>query len=512
MKKSNQKRNEFVRQVLLNKTFQKPICHSSPVTDIDAAAVDAKKNENNKTRVKRSLTHVGSFCLKTETPEQPTIQSVAIFLEKPVSIESIKRKLEENILSNEDYYRFHSIVDEKSNCFLYTEVNVENHVHMAHIYDENGALYGGTRNEDDAFIDLLSDITSKPLQRDRPLWEIVLIDDYYSKGFVLLWRIHHVIGDGSAMILCCSSLFHKDAVQKIADIVKQQTEEKAQLKSAPEQYVWYNRVIKRIYVFLFVLWFIFGTFRIIIKWIYGAFVGFDPQTVVKREPGLKPKGKKRVAFNFNAISVDEAKKVSRTVNSTINDLMLCCLAGAIDKYTVYKNREVKRVNIRVTTPVNIRTSITEFKVPRNKFGFMVSNLPLGINNTVERLKWIKKEMDYNKQLPERYFSYIIGYIVQKLFPMKLIIRLYGYMSYLQSVVVTNICSPPGQVEIDGIKANCCVAMTPLPPGVSLGVAILSYNNNINVAITTDQDVISDPEHLLQYFMEEYSLLKKACRE
>lgn len=257
-----------------------------------------------------------------------------------------------------------------------------------------------------------------------------------------------------------------------------------------------------------ILWFAIGFLRILFKWVWnGVTSGIDPHTVLKREHNAPLTSEKRVAFSVNQIPVDEAKNVARTVDATVNDLILCCLAGAVDQYTRHKNREVKRQDIRITTPVNIRTSIEDFREPRNKFGFMVSNLPLGITDSVQRLRWITREMNYNKTLPERYFTYGLTFFIQKILPPNIMKRFYGYMSYLQSGIVTNVQCPPGQLSIDGIRMTGCFALTPIPPGSSLGVAALSYNGHVNVSINTEKVVIPDPELLLRYMMDEYRSLK-----
>lgn len=512
-----------------------------PAKKPDGADKDALRAKLPFTGRKRALTHMGGFTYRTELDSQPAIQSVILFMQRPIAINALKQKINDKILENQDYYRFHSIIDDELENFTTVQVKLEDHIRTLSLKKSENptSYYGGATDEDAAFRNLVSDVTSRPLDKKKPLWEIVVVDDYHSKGFVIIWRIHHVIGDGSALVLCCQSLFDGDAVQKIEQMISNQraamsNKAKSNVVSEHSETTGASKIsssessskqvklcgfnlrsLLRLIkfdswypIFMVALWFVIGFFRILIKWVWnGVTAGLDPHTVLKREHGAPITAEKRVAFSTNEISIEEARNVSRKVNATINDLMLCCLAGAVDKYTEHKKQPVKRQDIRITTPVNIRTSIEDFKVPRNKFGFMVSNLPLGITDCIERLNWIKKEMDYNKQLPERYFTYFLTYVVQKVLPKAVINKLYGYMSYLQSGIVTNVQSPPGQLAIDGVPMSSSVALTPVPPGSSLGVAVLSYHNYINISMTTEKTVIPDPELLMQYLLEEYQTVK-----
>src|SRR6187549_3155202 len=49
-----------------------------------------------------------------------------------------------------------------------------------------------------ALRELVSDLATAPLDHERPLWEVHLIDDFGS-GAAVLTRVHHAVGDGIAL-------------------------------------------------------------------------------------------------------------------------------------------------------------------------------------------------------------------------------------------------------------------------------------------------------------------------
>jgi NRPS condensation-like uncharacterized protein len=50
-----------------------------------------------------------------------------------------------------------------------------------------------------------SDLAGRPLRKDRPLWELHLLDGYGDGGALLL-RTHHAIADGAALMQVLLSL------------------------------------------------------------------------------------------------------------------------------------------------------------------------------------------------------------------------------------------------------------------------------------------------------------------
>src|ERR1019366_6954423 len=51
----------------------------------------------------------------------------------------------------------------------------------------------------------ISDLISQPFNYSKPLWDVHLIDNY-NNGSVLLWRLHHSIGDGMSLVKVIFSL------------------------------------------------------------------------------------------------------------------------------------------------------------------------------------------------------------------------------------------------------------------------------------------------------------------
>jgi diacylglycerol O-acyltransferase len=339
--------------------------------------------------------------------------------------------------------------------------------------------------------------------------------DGYSKGQVLLLRLHHVIGDGTSVALICQTLcngFNTERVKEQLRIEEQKRKEQevnttfGKLKQRMDY-----PVLRQLYLLLSGIVLLFGCVLILLKWFHEFMIkGLDPITLVNSRKGLR--GEKAVAFSINEIKVSDAKEIGRPLGATLNDVMLCCLAGAIDKYAVQKGENPQRIDIRVGIPVNIRSKIEEFIIPSNKFGFMTCKLPLGIKDARERLRYIKRDTSWSKQLPESLFTNFVNYICSLLLPLPILKMFVRYVSKHQSVIESNVNTVAEECRIGNSVIKGILPFTPLPWGIGLGMVVISYNGFISVSLTTDKGLLDDPEVVIQFILEEYNSMLKEIAE
>jgi diacylglycerol O-acyltransferase len=452
---------------------------------------------------RRSLTHVGSMCLRTENESNPPIAIAGMIMEHSVSDRDMKERITERLLNNPHFFRLRSRIDEKLSHFEQVDVNLDDHVSRRIL------LSDGEEKESELLNTMIGEYMSKPFSIMKPMWEIILVDGY-SKGFLVLFRCHHVIGDGTSIALICQKLCDGDTVERNLDNIRRSTELK---RNQEMRTTWgkvkHSTVFKWLSVVAIMLFLLIGCIRLIFKWIWMTVIlGLDPPTRVSNSK-ISTGGEKRVAFSSNDMTVDDAKAIGKPFGATVNDVMLNCLAASIDRYTKHKGDEVKRMDIRVGIPVNIRRTLEDFQVPSNKFGFMVCKIPLGISEREDRLRWIQAETTQNKRLPESLFTNFLNFVMSLVLPIVLLKLIARYISRYQSAIASNVAAVSEQCTLKGSKITGILPFTPLPYGIGLGLMILSYNGHINIAVTTDKKLIPDPELIIQYFLEEFNSLKNA---
>ena len=78
------------------------------------------------------------------------------------------------------------------------------------------------------------------------------------------------------------------------------------------------------------------------------------------------------------------KTVGKALAASVNDVLLSCVAGALRAYLVDKGDAVDGVIVRALVPVNLRPLEQAYRLG-NHFGLVFLDLPIGIENPVERV-------------------------------------------------------------------------------------------------------------------------------
>jgi hypothetical protein len=151
---------------------------------------------NNRNPVRRTLTSVGRFTLLSEVPTNLSIVSSVLLLEKPgLSHEQLMTLLTEKVAKK--FYRFRSRVVNYTQFEEVLNFDIEHHIR----YEQLNTLEMDIdrEQEDELLREKLSSFMNIPLDLNRPLWEVIVIENY-SGGFVLFIRAHHCLGDGYVYI------------------------------------------------------------------------------------------------------------------------------------------------------------------------------------------------------------------------------------------------------------------------------------------------------------------------
>lgn len=124
-----------------------------------------------------------------------TITGMMTFRE-PVSKQEIYDVVEKRLVLYERFRQ--TIIDQngKPVWHLDEQFNIRSHIH--HI-----AL--PAPGDHAAMQDLISDLISQPLDYSKPLWQVHIVDNYRG-GTAVVWRIHHAIADGIALVKVVLSL------------------------------------------------------------------------------------------------------------------------------------------------------------------------------------------------------------------------------------------------------------------------------------------------------------------
>ena len=369
--------------------------------------------------------------------------------------------------------------------------------------------------------EMISNLMTTPLDPNKPLWQVHLIENY-GKGCVVFFRIHHCIADGIALVhvMLSTADTESDApwpqyqpekqrdsnslksffpvgniISTITRTINTTKNYGAKLLEEGEKAISDPSRLKKIANTTTGL-----TSDIVSILTKHAIIPSDPKTPFKGKLGVR----KRVAWT-EPMSLDKIKTVGRAISTaTLNDVLIATVTGAMRRYLKTRNTPVNELDLRVTVPVNIRKKGTEFELG-NRFSLVFLALPVYIDDPVLRLKEVKRRMDHLKKSPDAFINF--GLLnAMGLLPANISKRTAHLFGNKASGVLTNVPGPKQPLYFAGKKINNIMFWVPRSGMVGLGISIFSYAGKVTVGIASDEGLMPDPEVLLEGFEEEFNHL------
>ena len=445
------------------------------------------------------MSSVDRAWLMMDDPTNPMVINGFWILEKPVQYEHVLAVLEERLLIHARFRQ--RVVAHRSalRTRAYWQIDPEFDL-RAHVRRIVLPSPGDQKTLNDTIAQLLT----APLDLNRPLWTFTLIEGYEG-GSVFFARIHHCIGDGTALVRVLLSLADESAggLPQSGDPLPLLTRAAARPKVATSQE---GRKSAGQLANLLSLAAkggqLAGRFAAVLAKL--ALMTTDDKTAFKGELGVG----KAVAWS-RGIPLDDVKFVKNTMGATVNDVLVAAVAGALRQYVEARGDSPNGKEIRAMVPVDIRaphdTKLT------NRFALVYLPLPIGIADPIDRLFETKRHMDAIKRSPEALVTYqaIAGLGVLS---DKIARRVREYYAGKVSMVLTNVPGPARKLYFAGQLLDTIVFWVPQSGSIGVGISIFSYGGQVNIGLITDRGLASDPDTIIAAFQTEFDTLLYLARQ
>ncbi|WP_338050535.1 wax ester/triacylglycerol synthase family O-acyltransferase [Ramlibacter humi] len=425
-----------------------------------------------------------------------------------VSYEQLCKRVDERLLK---YPRFRQRVFEDAAGANWVDVPGLD-VHQMVVRETLKSRKGG---EQAALQDRVGELAMEPLDRKRPLWQIHLVEDY-DGGSALIFRIHHCIADGIALISVTMSLVDggnppperkrraapqgaedwiaETLVKPLTDITVKALDaagggavKSLQMLRDPQAGMSGSMEIARL------------AYQVLSDGAAMALMPDDSKTRLKGRPG----GKKRVAW-CEPLPLEEVKAVGKALNCSVNDVLLSCVAGAIGEYLRAQGDDVKGQEIRAMVPVNLRPLDQAWKLG-NRFGLVPLVLPIGIENPIERVYEVRRRMGQLKGSTQPILAFgvltLAGLLVKP--AQDAIMAMFGNKT---TAVMTNVPGPREKLKLLGATLEQSMFWVPQSGNIGLGVSILSYGGGVQFGVITDTALCPQPQAIIDEFEPEFAKL------
>jgi WS/DGAT/MGAT family acyltransferase len=356
---------------------------------------------------------------------------------------------------------------------------------------------------------LVARLASSPLPAGKPLWEFHVVENY-AEGPALIVRLHHCYADGIALMRVMLSM--TDASPAGARHRPQPHEEREHgpiwqlLEPVSEVVSGAIRLSGAVLDQYFDLLRHPGHLAEYAKMAQRAAgdvleLATMPDDSHTRFKG-KPAAAKRVAWS-RRVPLVEVKAVGQALGCSVNDVLLCCVAGALRSYLVEHGDSAQGVEIRALVPVNLRGA--QDQGLGNWFGLVPLLMPLGIANPLARLYEVKRRMD---ALKGSYLAPIsLGLLAGVgLMPKPLQQQVLDILANKATAVMTNLPGPQQPLYFAGRRLEQVMFWVPQSGDIGMGVSILSFAGSVQFGLITDAGLVPDPERIAQGFPVELERL------
>ena len=202
-------------------------------------------------------------------------------------------------------------------------------------------------------------------------------------------------------------------------------------------------------------------------------------------------------------SLESVKKLARTYDATVNDVLLTVTAGGLRGLLSSRGEPVEGVVLRIYVPVSLHQG-PRAHARGNLIGQMVVSLPIGVSDPILKLQLIAQETAQRKARSRPSLGKLPrGGIAGRAF-LKLLNR--------QRVNVTSadIPGPEAPLYFAGARLVEVFPVVPLIGRVSLAVGAMSYAGQFNIMVVADGDAHPDIDIFAKSAQDELRALSAAA--
>jgi diacylglycerol O-acyltransferase / wax synthase len=342
-------------------------------------------------------------------------------------------------------------------------------------------------------------VFSQALDRSRPLWEIWLVEGLADGRFALLSKTHHALVDGVSGVDIATVLFDTSSDP---------------MPVAPPDHEWVARplptgaqlladaLLERATVPAEIVRGIRATLRgprQVAERVGRALGGVGAMARAGLQAAPPSPLNVRIGphrrFTWVRGDLQEFKAIKNALGGTVNDVVLAVVTGGLGRYLRAHGEATDELVLRAMVPISIRADV-ERGALGNRVAAMWAPLPIGLSDATQRLLRISREMDGIKESGQAVGAQVLTQLTGFAPPtiMAQAARLQARQRMF-NLVVTNVPGPQFPLYMLGRELDGMFPMVPLAENQALGIAIMSYNGQLNFGLNADYDALPDLEAL-----------------
>ncbi|MGY1786476.1 WS/DGAT/MGAT family O-acyltransferase [Geodermatophilus sp. SYSU D00698] len=364
-------------------------------------------------------------------------------------------------------------------------------------------------------LDLVSRVTSRPLDRGRPLWEIYLVEGLSGGRVAVVTKTHPALVDGLGAVDIAQVLLDPspDApVPSADDWAPRRVPGPVELvRDALGDYV------QRPTAVLETARSAVGDLRSTaarVRGVAGGLVRAARSAVVPAPHGplARTLGNQRRVAVARA-DLEDLKAIRKAHGGTINDVLLTVLSGALRDWLLSRGEPVLgSTAVRALVPVSVQGE--EQDAPGSSVAAYLVDLPVGEPNPWVRLARLSYAMrgvtGSGRSVRADTLVALTGFAPPTLHALGARAAR-GLSRRMFNLVVTNVPGPQVPLYAAGSRMLEVFPVVPLVGGQGLAVGMTSYDGHVYVGLNADRDGVGDVDVLADLVEQEVGALADSVR-
>ena len=347
--------------------------------------------------------------------------------------------------------------------------------------------------------DLAGDIAGHQLDRDRPVWEMWIVEGLADGRIGFIAKMHHSTVDGVSGAELLSVLFDLEpAPERPPPPPDERPEERIPSGLELMGQAMAARSLRP-----------FEITQDIVRTGYRVLnvrrVRLDSDSRTGRGKAALPLSAPRTSFNaavtrrrsvaLTAIGLDDVKRLKNATGTTVNDVILAICTSALRSFLI-EGHELPDKPLVAVVPVSVRPDVTSQK-GSNKVSSMFVQLPVEIDDPLDRLMAIyegtKGAKEEHNALGADMLLNWAEYSTPNVFANAA--RLYSRMRLadrhrpIANLVISNVPGPDFPLYLGGAELRAGFPLGPVMDGMGVNITIMSYRGVLYWGIMACPDTI-----------------------
>jgi WS/DGAT/MGAT family acyltransferase len=457
------------------------------------------------------MNNVDKAWLEMDSATNLMIINGVMLFEETLDFEELKAILAERFVAKYDRFRQRVVVGSGGRLYWEDDPHFDIRAHVRR--------YALPEPGDIATLQaVVSAIVNEPLDRRKPLWRYMLIENV-AGGCAILARLHHCIGDGIALIkvlLGMTGSTPNESLQVLHLPPKQRrppanpiTQLRNMAGGALNTTRWAAQGLAN------------ETLQTLenpshpLSLLRSAGIVSAASTAILAKLLILPPDRKSVfKGDLGAIKrvvwsqpaeLNRIKAICKAYDATINDVLVAAVAGGLRSYMLEAGDDTAGGDITAMVPVNLRHENDDSQLG-NRFALVYLSLPVSLADAYDRLMMTKRHMDVLKSSPEPFLVYQILGIIGTL-PGDVAKQVTAWFATKASAVLTNVPGPRQEIYFAGKALQNMIFWVPQSGNIGLGISIFSYNGKVTLGIMVDEQLVREPQRVIDGYERELADLE-----